>query len=137
MQACCGAGGTGAYNFNLKKKCGEAGASVCSNPSAYVSWDGIHMTEAAYRMVAELLHNALRHAHATEVQVEVRRLPTSLRLLVADNGRGFDPHRAAPRRGGLGLRGVHARAGYLRGQVVVTTQPGQGTRIVIEVPITS
>ncbi|KQK18109.1 GDSL esterase/lipase At5g45910 [Brachypodium distachyon] len=52
LQACCGAGGQGSYNFNLKKKCGEAGASVCSNPSSYVSWDGIHMTEAAYRMVA-------------------------------------------------------------------------------------
>lgn len=52
MQACCGAGGQGNYNFNLKKKCGEEGASVCSNPSSYVSWDGIHMTEAAYRYVA-------------------------------------------------------------------------------------
>ncbi|NP_001150078.1 GDSL esterase/lipase At5g45910 [Zea mays] len=53
LQACCGAGGQGNYNFNLKKKCGEQGASVCSNPSSYVSWDGIHMTEAAYRKVAD------------------------------------------------------------------------------------
>ncbi|XP_047051205.1 GDSL esterase/lipase At5g45910-like [Lolium rigidum] len=52
LQACCGASGEGSYNFNMKKKCGEAGASVCSNPASYVSWDGIHMTEAAYRMVA-------------------------------------------------------------------------------------
>ncbi|KAG2606484.1 hypothetical protein PVAP13_4NG170500 [Panicum virgatum] len=53
LQACCGAGGQGNYNFNLKKKCGEQGASVCSNPSSYVSWDGIHMTEAAYKKVAD------------------------------------------------------------------------------------
>ncbi|KAF8760475.1 hypothetical protein HU200_010097 [Digitaria exilis] len=46
-------GGQGNYNFNLKKKCGEQGASVCSNPSSYVSWDGIHMTEAAYKKVAD------------------------------------------------------------------------------------
>ena len=91
--------------------------------------------QAAYRIVAELLHNALRHAQATEVRVEVRRLPSSLRLLVADDGRGFDPHEAAPRQGGLGLRGVRARAGYLRGQVLVSTQLGQGTSIAVEIPV--
>ncbi|WVZ79969.1 hypothetical protein U9M48_027491 [Paspalum notatum var. saurae] len=53
LQACCGAGGQGNYNFNLKKKCGEQGASACSNPASYVSWDGIHMTEAAYKRVAD------------------------------------------------------------------------------------
>jgi signal transduction histidine kinase len=91
--------------------------------------------QAAYRIVAELLHNALRHAQAAEVWVEVRRLPTSLRIAVADNGCGFDPHAAPSRRGGLGLRGVRARAGYLRGQVLVHTQPGQGASIVVEIPV--
>jgi len=91
--------------------------------------------QAAYRIVAELLHNALRHAQASHVRVEVRRLPASLRLLVADDGRGFDGHAAPGRRGGLGLRGVQARAGYLRGQVLVKTQPGQGAAITVELPL--
>ncbi|XP_072999130.1 GDSL esterase/lipase At5g45910-like [Typha latifolia] len=52
LKACCGAGGEGSYNFNLKAKCGERGARVCRNPSTYVSWDGIHLTEAAYRSIA-------------------------------------------------------------------------------------
>ncbi|KAJ3692164.1 hypothetical protein LUZ60_012514 [Juncus effusus] len=52
LKACCGAGGQGSYNFNLQEKCGEQGASPCQNPSTYVSWDGIHMTEAAYRSIA-------------------------------------------------------------------------------------
>ena len=95
----------------------------------------VPVQQAAYRIVAELLHNALRHAHATEIAVEVRRLPTSLRLLVSDNGRGFDPHAAPPRRGGLGLRGVQARAGYLRGQALVSSQPGQGTVITVDLPV--
>ena len=90
---------------------------------------------AAYRIVAELLHNALRHAQAQHVQAEVRRLPGSLRLTVADDGRGFDPHGPAPRRGGLGLRGVQARAGYLRGQVLVSSQVGQGTVITVDLPV--
>jgi signal transduction histidine kinase len=89
---------------------------------------------AAYRIVAELLHNALRHAKATEVKVEMRLLPTCLRLSIADNGQGFDPSGPLPRRGGLGLRGVQARAGYMRGQVLVSSQPGQGTLITVDLP---
>ncbi len=91
--------------------------------------------QAAYRIVAELLHNVLRHAHAQWVHVEVHRRPASLCLLVADDGRGFDPHGPPPRSGGLGLRGVRARAGYLRGHVRVLSQPGQGTRIEVELPV--
>ncbi|MDO7884228.1 ATP-binding protein [Hymenobacter cheonanensis] len=95
----------------------------------------VPMQQAAYRIVAELLHNALRHAQAQHVHVEVQRLPASLRLTVRDDGRGFDPRSPAPRRGGLGLRGVQARAGYLRGQVLVSTQPGRGTVITVELPV--
>jgi signal transduction histidine kinase len=91
--------------------------------------------QAAYRIVAELLHNALRHARAQRVRVEVHRWPAALCLLVADDGQGFDPHGPPPRSGGLGLRGVQARAGYLRGQVQVVSQPGQGTRIEVELPL--
>jgi signal transduction histidine kinase len=91
--------------------------------------------QAAYRIVAELLHNALRHAQAQRVRVEVHRLPAALHLLVADDGRGFEPHGPPPRSGGLGLRGVRARAGYPRGQVQVVSQPGQGTRVEVELPL--
>jgi signal transduction histidine kinase len=91
--------------------------------------------QAAYRIVAELLHNALRHAQAQRVRVEVHRLPAALYLLVADDGQGFEPHGPPPRSGGMGLRGVRARAGYLRGQVQVVSQPGQGTRVEVELPL--
>ncbi|KAJ3683063.1 hypothetical protein LUZ60_013290 [Juncus effusus] len=51
MQACCGAGG-GKYNYDNNKRCGMSGASACSTPAKYLSWDGIHLTEAAYRQIA-------------------------------------------------------------------------------------
>lgn len=50
LQACCGAGG--AYNFNMNMMCGAAGTSVCANPARRVSWDGIHLTQQAYRAIA-------------------------------------------------------------------------------------
>ena len=91
--------------------------------------------QAAYRMVAELLHNALRHARASHVRVEVRHRPAGLRLLVADDGQGFDPQAPPLAPGGLGLRGIRARVGYLRGTIRVDSQRGRGSIITIELPV--
>ncbi|KAH7845576.1 hypothetical protein Vadar_003670 [Vaccinium darrowii] len=53
QKACCGTGGD--YNFNLDKMCGAPGTSVCQNPSEFLSWDGIHLTEEAYKWMARWL----------------------------------------------------------------------------------
>uniref|UniRef100_A0ACD5W3I7 Uncharacterized protein n=1 Tax=Avena sativa TaxID=4498 RepID=A0ACD5W3I7_AVESA len=50
LAACCG--GRGAYNFNMTAFCGAAGTMACADPSEYVSWDGVHFTEAANRRIA-------------------------------------------------------------------------------------
>ncbi|CAD6240587.1 unnamed protein product [Miscanthus lutarioriparius] len=52
-RACCGALGVGEYNFNLTSKCGEPGAYACQDPSNHWSWDGAHLTEAAYGHIAK------------------------------------------------------------------------------------
>ncbi|KAG0483296.1 hypothetical protein HPP92_011380 [Vanilla planifolia] len=52
FKTCCGAGG-GAYNFDIFDTCGSPQASkACSDPSKYVNWDGVHLTEAMYKKVA-------------------------------------------------------------------------------------
>ncbi|XP_006654152.1 GDSL esterase/lipase At5g45910-like [Oryza brachyantha] len=53
LTVCCGAGGQGKYNYNNKARCGMAGSSACSDPANYLIWDGIHLTEAAYRSIAD------------------------------------------------------------------------------------
>ncbi|KAL6626964.1 hypothetical protein ACP70R_030690 [Stipagrostis hirtigluma subsp. patula] len=50
LVACCGAGGR--YNYNATAACGLPGATACAEPDRAVSWDGIHLTESAYRYVA-------------------------------------------------------------------------------------
>ncbi|KAF8670572.1 hypothetical protein HU200_050598 [Digitaria exilis] len=52
LRACCGGGG-GRYNFDLAALCGMTGVSACTDPSAYVNWDGVHLTEAANRRIAD------------------------------------------------------------------------------------
>ncbi|KAG6545292.1 hypothetical protein Mapa_013252 [Marchantia paleacea] len=51
--ACCGASGVGPYNYNPSKACGLHGSSKCANPEEYVNWDGVHFTEAFYRIIAK------------------------------------------------------------------------------------
>ncbi|XP_066377879.1 acetylajmalan esterase-like [Miscanthus floridulus] len=55
-KACCGGGG-GEYNFDWRRMCGFDGAAACAEPSTYLSWDGIHMTQAAYRAMSRLIYH--------------------------------------------------------------------------------
>ncbi|XP_047057525.1 GDSL esterase/lipase At5g45910-like [Lolium rigidum] len=52
-RTCCGAPGVGKYNFNLTSMCGNPGAYACDDPSDHWSWDGVHLTEAAYGHIAK------------------------------------------------------------------------------------
>ncbi|QJX46076.1 hypothetical protein HMJ29_03625 [Hymenobacter taeanensis] len=86
--------------------------------------------QAAYRIAAELLNNAVRHARATEVTVRLQRQPATLEIVVEDNGRGFTPHTPGS---GIGLRGVRARADYLHGKMFINSSD-HGSQITVVLP---
>ncbi|XP_021744652.1 acetylajmalan esterase-like [Chenopodium quinoa] len=52
QKTCCGIGDN-EYNFNITRMCRNNGVSVCRDPSKLVSWDGVHMTQHAYRVMAK------------------------------------------------------------------------------------
>ncbi len=91
---------------------------------------------AAYRIIQEALNNVAKHAKATECRVYLARQQDVLRIVVEDNGIGFDASapRSADRRG-LGLIGIRERAAHLNGTVVIESVRGRGTRIVVELPV--
>ncbi|CAN6311258.1 unnamed protein product [Urochloa humidicola] len=64
LAACCGGGGN-PYNFDLTAFCGTPGSAACADPSEYVSWDGVHFTEAANRLIARAVLGGLRRAAVT------------------------------------------------------------------------
>ncbi|MEV6928562.1 GAF domain-containing sensor histidine kinase [Dactylosporangium sp. NPDC051485] len=90
--------------------------------------------EAAYRIAQEALHNALRHAGAARVAVELRRAGPGVVLTVADDGRGFDVRGAAPAQPRLGLASMRERARAVGGRLLVRSAPGEGTVVTLEVP---
>ncbi|XP_073155459.1 GDSL esterase/lipase At1g28580-like isoform X2 [Henckelia pumila] len=53
LSACCGGGGP--YNYDKSAFCGFPSSASCEDPSLYISWDGLHLTEAAYKFLAQSL----------------------------------------------------------------------------------
>jgi two-component system sensor histidine kinase UhpB len=88
---------------------------------------------AVYRIAQEALTNALRHARARTVTVELAIDLGRLRLEIRDDGCGFDPSRR--RTSALGLLSMEERALALGGRLQVTAVPSQGTTIVLECPV--
>lgn len=85
------------------------------------------LEETLFHIAQEALNNALKHAAAAEVIVQLRQLPGGeVELQVIDDGNGFDLETAAEG-GGLGLTSIRERAGKLNGQIEFVTGPGQGT----------
>ena len=74
----------------------------------------------------------VRHSGATEVEIDVEMERGWLRLRVADNGCGFEPHASGD---GHGLKNMHERARALKGEVEILSHPGGGTTISLQVPI--
>ena len=88
----------------------------------------------AFRIIQEALTNVTRHAKATRVDVSVRRAGKAIILGVADNGIGFAPDSLSGL-SSLGLVGMRERALACGGVLMVRGKPGEGTSIVVTIPV--
>jgi signal transduction histidine kinase len=89
-----------------------------------------HVEVAAYYVVSEALTNAAKHAHASVVNVELDAHDAIMQLAIRDDGiGGADP------RHGSGLVGLSDRIEALGGTLEVTSPPGSGTTLLIEIPV--
>ncbi len=86
-----------------------------------------------YRVVQEALHNCCNHSQATQVRIRVQEEPGRLSLVIQDDGRGFQPMHTK----GLGLLGIEERVAHLGGQFNIYSNPGSGTVLSIQLPITA
>jgi len=90
-----------------------------------------------YRIVQEALRNAIKHADAGRLALQIRREPHEVRCVVADDGRGFLAEAAgcgpATERG-MGLAAMDERARMLGGVLTIDSRPGRGTRVIVVIP---
>jgi two-component system, NarL family, sensor kinase len=87
-----------------------------------------------YRIAQELVSNIIKHAGATQVQVQLLRNKGHLVLIVEDNGRGIDPASAGS---GLGARGMQDRARVLHGTLEIAPGAERGTVATLRVPLSN
>lgn len=87
-----------------------------------------------YTICLELCNNILKHAEATEVQIELIKKNEALQLFVSDNGQGFSVEDTT---NGMGMKNLKARASALNAKLHIQSKPYEGTLVSMKMPLTS
>jgi NarL family two-component system sensor histidine kinase LiaS len=87
--------------------------------------------QAIYRVTQEALANAARHSRASRVDISLVYNGDSVQLSLSDDGCGFD---VGAKGHGVGLRSIRERVSSVHGSVQIQSAPGQGTKILVQVP---
>jgi PAS domain S-box-containing protein len=92
---------------------------------------------AAFRLIQEALTNVARHARVNEVSVRVWLQEKTLNLQVEDEGAGVVPGAAPASNNSSGLAGMYERTRLLGGQLLIDSAPGEGTQLMVRLPLSS
>jgi len=91
-----------------------------------------------YRASRELLTNIAKHAEASRVSIRIDRSAGSLRMVVEDDGKGFDPaqlEEIVRRQEGFGLFSIRERLTHVGGTFAIQSRPGAGTKVTLSAPL--
>lgn len=112
-----------------------------SNQTANISFTtnyskcvGIEIELQLYRIVQEAIHNAIKHANATQIDVKLHLSKTELSLLISDNGRGMEVNNSKSTVGN-GLKSLKNRALIIGGEFNIHSKAGKGTHLQFEIPL--
>jgi signal transduction histidine kinase len=122
--------------LNELKQTIESGSKLKVNISSHNLDDRLdNLVEVnVYRVVQELMHNIMKHANASEVNIQLNKLDNVLTVMVEDDGVGFD--RNDPEfKPGLGLQSIESRVRKVDGTLTVDSTKGNGTTAIIEIPV--
>lgn len=122
-----------AIEYLASERVGEANVEV--SVRCAVAFDRLApvLENAIYRIVQESLSNARRHSKSDKVQVDVVQNHDRVRIVIQDWGIGFDPQNVDEKC--FGLMGIRERARLLGGSADIDARPGEGSRVVVELPV--
>ena len=94
------------------------------------------LRDEVYRIAAETIRNAFKHAHARQIEVEIRYDERQFRVRIRDDGKGIDPTILSGdgRAGHFGLQGIHERAELIGGKVTVWSERDSGMEVDLTIP---
>ena len=87
-----------------------------------------------YRIIQELTNNVVKHAEATQLLLQIIGSGNHLTIILEDNGKGFELEQARQKKG-LGIASIESRVKFLQGNINWDSEPGAGTIVSIEVPV--
>lgn len=87
-----------------------------------------------FRMIQEILTNAIKHANATEINVHLTQHDDSLNIIVEDNGDGFNPKKI-DKKEGMGLTNIEKKVEQMGGVFTIDSSEKRGTSILIDIPL--
>jgi PAS domain S-box-containing protein len=85
-----------------------------------------------FRIIQEQLNNIIKYAQATSVEIKIYNDTSEVHMQIKDNGVGFDPKQKGS---GVGITNIHNRVESYNGKVKIESSPGQGCRLVLNVPL--
>jgi signal transduction histidine kinase len=88
-----------------------------------------------FRIIQELITNVIKHARATEATIHLTQYDDKINLMIEDNGIGFDSAVIKPG-GTMGLYSIQKRVENLDGTVTIDSVAGNGTAVIIDIPLT-
>lgn len=97
-----------------------------------------HSENSTYRIVQESLNNIVKHSNATAIELTIKKSRTEIRIIIKDDGEGFEPDAIKGNRAkmGFGLTGMDERAKLLGGRTLIESSKGSGTIVSIVLPLT-
>ena len=125
----------GALKEILKQRCDGTGIETSVEVSGRSRRFAPIVENNVLRAGQEAIFNATKYAKAKKIVVRLEFGEKQLRLLVRDDGGGFDPANPPSGSGGFGLMAMRERAAELKGELKVNSSPGQGTEVVFTVPL--
>ncbi|MEO5682542.1 MAG: PAS domain S-box protein [Chitinophagaceae bacterium] len=87
-----------------------------------------------FRIIQEQVSNVLKHAAASHITISLRFKGKLINLSIIDDGKGFELEKVKFKKG-VGLTNIESRAHLFNGEVIITTAPGKGCKLFIQVPI--
>lgn len=88
-----------------------------------------------FRTIQELVANAIKHAEATKLSIQISQYEDNLNIIIEDNGKGFDRSKIDKSKTGMGLTNIEKRIEHLEGNFTIDSVLGKGTSILIDIPV--